>query len=363
VNGPLPPLSVEGRLDRVRVALAATDAAALIVTEPNNIRWSTGFTGSHGVLVVRADDATLFTDSRYGEQAPAQPAAAGAAVDVVVTAELVRDGAASVADMSSVALEADHVSWAEHGRWAAALDGELVATENLITELRGVKDDAELARMQRAAEIVDECLAEARPMLVAGTAERELARFLDDGMRARGASGPAYETIVASGPNAALPHARPGDRRFAEGDLVVVDAGSLVDAYRSDMTRTFVIGTPDDRAVTIHDLVTRAQAAGVTAVRPGIEVGEIDKVCRDLITEAGFGDEFGHGAGHGVGLDIHEFPAVRAGNAAILQPGHVITVEPGIYLPGFGGVRVEDMVVVTDDGCRPLTRHPKTSLH
>ena len=169
-------------------------------------------------------------------------------------------------------------------------------------------------------------------------------------------------TIVAGGPNAALPHARPGERAFVEGDLVVIDAGSVVDAYRSDMTRTFVIGEPDETAVTIHDLVTRAQAAGVGAVRAGIEVGEIDHVCRTLITEEGYGPEFGHGTGHGVGLDIHELPAVRGGNTAILQPGQVITVEPGIYLPGVGGVRVEDMVVVTDDGCRQLTRSPKISL-
>jgi Xaa-Pro aminopeptidase len=360
---PLPALSVEGRIDRVRAALAPTDADALVVTALNNIRWCTGFTGSYGVLVIRPDDATLFTDSRYAEQAPAQLGAAGATVDVNVTAALVREGSASLADTGIVALEADHVSWADHGRWAAEIEGDLVATEHLITELRAVKDDAELARMQRAAEIVDECLAEAAPMFVAGTTERELALFLEDGMRARGASGPAYETIVACGPNSALPHARPGDRRFADGDLVIVDAGSTVDSYLSDMTRTVVIGTPDERAVTIHDLVTRAQAAGVAAVRPGIEAGEIDKVCRDLITEEGFGDEFGHGTGHGVGLDIHELPVVRGGNTAILQPGHVITVEPGIYLPGFGGVRVEDMVVVTGDGCRPLTRHPKITFH
>jgi Xaa-Pro aminopeptidase len=362
VTSALPPLSVEGRLDRVRLAISDTESEALVVSELNNIRWCTGFTGSYGVLVVAPDGTTLITDSRYAEQAPAQLEAAGADVDVVISSALVAGGVARIGECASIGLEADHVSWAEQQRWADAFGGRLVATQRLITELRAVKDDAELARMQRAAEIVDEALGDSLPMIVAGTAERELAGFLDDGMRTRGASGPAYETIVASGPNAALPHARPGERRLEEGDLVVIDAGSMVDAYRSDMTRTFVIGQADDRATTIHDLVTRAQAAGVAAVRPGIEVSEIDDVCRNLITEEGFGAEFGHGTGHGVGLDIHELPAVRAGNTAILQPGHVITVEPGIYLPGFGGVRVEDMVVVTDDGCRPLTRHPKISL-
>lgn len=358
----LPPLSVAGRLDRVRRVLEGVDADGLVVTDLVNIRWLTGFTGSHGVFVVTADDAALVTDSRYATQAPAQLESAGSSADVVVTADLVGEGSARLADRRRVALEADHVSWSAQQRWAAALAADPVSTEGLVAELRSVKDAAELARMGRAAEIVDEVLTEAMPLLVPGTTERTLALALEDGMRTRGASGPAYETIVASGPNAALPHARPTDRAFADGDLVVIDAGAVVDGYRSDMTRTFAIGRADELAVTIHDLVTRAQAAGVAAVRSGVAVGEIDAVCRDLITDEGHGPAFGHGTGHGVGLDIHELPSVRGGNTAILQPGQVITVEPGIYLPGVGGVRVEDMVVVTDDGCRPLTRSPKIPL-
>lgn len=358
----LPPLVVAGRIDRVRDAMEVHRIQGLVVTNLVNVRWCTGFTGSSGALMFTPDGATLITDSRYAAQAPAQIAEGGASVDVRITADLVDEGASVLGGFGRVGLEADDISWAGQRRWAAALDAELVATDALITTLRSVKDEAELARMQRAAEIVDASLHDAAAMLVPGTVERSMALAIDDGMRRLGASGPAYETIVASGPNAALPHARPGDRRFEDGDLVVIDAGAMVDGYRSDMTRTFVIGEPGDRATTIHDLVTRAQAAGVAEVRPGVEVGHIDSVCRGLITEEGFGPDFGHGTGHGVGLDIHELPAVRAGNTAILQPGHVITVEPGIYLPGFGGVRVEDMVVVTDDGCRSLTRHPKILL-
>jgi len=362
VSDSLPPLRVDGRLERVRIATAEAGAEAIVVTNLTNIRWCTGFTGSFGALVVSADEAVLITDSRYATQAPAQIEEGGADVAVHVDSAVVANGAAVLQAVPRVALEADDISWADQQRWAEAVQGELVATHSLITELRSVKDIAELVRMQRAAEIVDQTLADVAGLLVVGTTERQLAAALDDGMRARGASGPAYETIVAGGPNAALPHARPGDRAFVEGDLVVIDAGSVVDAYRSDMTRTFMVGAPDDTAIKIHEIVTRAQAAGVAAVRPGIEVGQIDAVCRDLITEEGYGPEFGHGTGHGVGLDIHELPAVRGGNTAILQPGQVITVEPGIYLPGVGGVRVEDMVVVTDDGCRPLTRSPKISL-
>ena len=362
VTPALPPLRVDGRLDRVRAATAAIEADALVVTNLTNVRWCTGFTGSFGVLVVTADAATLLTDSRYATQAPAQIVESAADVEVRVSVEVVAEGSSLLDGVPRVALEADDITWSSQRRWAEALDCELVAADAMITELRSIKDDAELARMQAAAAIVDDALADAVPLLVPGTTERELASFLEDGRRARGASGPAYETIVAGGPNAALPHARPSDRAFVDGDLVVIAAGSVVDAYRSDMTRTFVVGRADETACTIHDLVTRAQAAGVAAVRPDIEVGAIDAACRDLITEEGYGPEFGHGTGHGVGLDIHELPSVRRGNSAILQPGQVITVEPGIYLPGVGGVRVEDMVVVTDDGCRPLTRSPKISL-
>ena len=358
----LPPLTVAGRLDRVRACFARAEIDSLVVTDLHNIRWATGFTGSFGLLVVGEHHSTLFTDSRYAEQAPAQLAAAGADADVVITAAIVAEGAKGLARVDRAGLEADRISWADQQRWSEAINATLVATQALITELRSVKDDAELARMQRAAAIVDETLAEATPMLRVGTTERDLARFLEDGMRARGASGPAYETICASGPNAARPHARPSERAFIDGDMVVIDAGAMVDAYRSDMTRTFVIGAPSETAVEIHEIATAAQAAGVAAVRAGVEAGEIDRICRSIITDAGYGPQFGHGTGHGVGLDIHELPSVRSGNTAILQPGQVITVEPGIYLPGVGGVRVEDMVVVTDDGCRSLTRYPKEPL-
>jgi Xaa-Pro aminopeptidase len=359
----LPPLTVAGRIDRVRALLDGAGCDALVVGDGSNIRWCTGFTGSNGLLVIDAEGALLVTDSRYQDQAPAQLEAADCVADVEISSALVAAGGARLAQVPSVGLEAASITWAEQRSWAASLaDAELVATDDLVTELRSSKDEAELARMRAAAAIVDDTLAEVRSRLLPGAVERTLALALDDGMRERGAQGPAYETIVASGPNAALPHARPGDRALVEGDLVVIDAGAVVDGYRSDMTRTFVVGEPDDRSNEILDLVTRAQAAGVEAVESGTTAGAIDEVCRSIITEAGFGDAFAHGTGHGVGLDVHELPAVRRDNAAILQPGHVITVEPGVYLSGFGGVRVEDMVVVTADGCEPLTRSPKDPL-
>ncbi len=366
----LPPLLAHGRSELVRAAVQAEDADALVVTDLTNIRWCTGFTGSAGVLVVSSDRCVLTTDSRYREQAPSQLDASGCEAEVSIGSDWVAAVATILKDLNgadnttSVALEADRIVWADQRRLSEALAAELphahiAATVGLIAELRSVKDEAELIRIQTAADIVDTVLEENQDRFVAGMSERELARILDDGMRNAGAEGPAYDTIVASGPNAALPHWCAGARRLTDGDLVVVDAGASVEGYRSDMTRTFVVGSPDDRALEIHDIVTRAQAQGVAAVRAGVEAGEVDRVCRDFIAREGYGDAFVHGTGHGVGLDIHELPAVRRGNTAILSPGQVITVEPGIYLSGYGGVRVEDTVVVTNNGCRPLTKYPK----
>ena len=360
----LPPLRVEGRLGRLwdRLAAAGFDAAAIV--EPANVRWLTGFTGSNGVAVVLgAGGALLVTDARYSEQAPAQLAAAGCSgdVEVVVARDPAKAAAARLGDSARLGLE-DSIAWSEQIRWSETVDAETVPLSGIVESLRTVKDRAELARIEAAACIADRALASVLPMLRPGATESQLQMALDDAIRTAGASGPAYDTIVASGPNGALPHATPTDRRLEAGDLVIVDVGAVVDGYRSDMTRTFVLGDPSDQAAAMLDVVGRSQAAGVGAVGPGVEAGEIDGACRSVIHEAGMGDAFVHGTGHGVGLDIHELPRVASGSSAVLQPGNVLTVEPGVYFPGFGGVRVEDLLVVTDAGCRPLTLYPKAPL-
>jgi Xaa-Pro aminopeptidase len=260
-----------------------------------------------------------------------------------------------------IGLEAEHVSWAAQRRydteWFA--DAEVVATVGLVEDLRITKDDAELARMEAAAAVADAALAALRPSLLDGPTEAEFGLELDTTMRRFGASGPSFETIVASGPNGAMPHARPSTRRIAEGDLVVLDFGAVVDGYCSDMTRTLMVGEPTDTQARMLDVVTRAQAAGVAAVGPGVAAREVDAACRAVIAEAGWADAFSHGTGHGVGLDIHEAPRVGTTSDATLAPRQVVTVEPGVYLPEHGGVRVEDSLIVTADGSRPLTHTPK----
>jgi Xaa-Pro aminopeptidase len=274
--------------------------------------------------------------------------------------------AAAGADV--IGLESVHVSWAAVQSWETVFaSSRLVATQRVVEALRVVKDSGEIARMERAASIADAALGSVLHLLAAagsGTGEAltesHFAASLDHAMRLLGAEDRAFETIVASGENSAKPHARPGIRVLQPGDPVVVDFGATYDGYRSDMTRTFCLGgAPTGELATVFAVVAASQAAGVASVAPGVAAGDVDSVCRDVIAEAGWAERFEHGTGHGVGLDIHEGPSVGAGSTAILEPGTVVTVEPGVYLPALGGVRIEDTLVVTGSGSRPLTRFPK----
>jgi Xaa-Pro aminopeptidase len=360
-------LDVPPRIRGVRAGLDEASIDGLLVTNIVNVRYLTGFNGSAGVLLVGPRRATLVTDGRYRTQAAEQLRDAGLADDVelcVGGTQAQRDAlvtAVTGEGMARLGLEADNVTWAAKRRWAEALaPADMVATSALVERLRQVKDAGELARMARAAAIADAALQEVQPMLASGPSEQAVALALDTAMRRRGAEDRAFETIVASGPNAAKPHARPGPRQLVSGDSVVIDFGAVFDGYRSDMTRTFYVGgEPRDVMARLFDVVGRAQSAGLEAVRAGVAASEVDRACRDLIAAEGWAEAFEHGTGHGVGLDIHEAPAVGPGSTAILAPGVVVTVEPGVYLAGIGGVRVEDTVVVTDGGCRPLTGYSK----
>jgi Xaa-Pro aminopeptidase len=365
----LPPMDVAARLPAVRDSLAGAGCDALIVTKLTNIRYLTGFTGSAGLLLLLPDATVLVTDGRYETQAVEQLGAAGLAVEVAVgrSAAAQRDETQAAfrrsgGDGGRVGLEAEHVSWARQRAFASEwLPGvELVPTEGLVETRRRVKDGGEIARIGRAAAIADAALGNLRDRLAEGPTEAEFGRALDFEMRRLGAAGSSFETIVASGPNAAKPHARPSDRAIGRGEPVVIDFGAVVDGYCSDMTRTLWVDSLDsDELGSLVGLVAESQSAGVRAVRSGVRCAEVDAACRDVIVAAGRGSQFVHGTGHGVGLDIHEAPAVSATSSDTLAAGHVVTVEPGVYVPGLGGVRIEDTVVVTDDGCQLLTTSPK----
>jgi Xaa-Pro aminopeptidase len=359
----LPPMDVAGRADRLRSGLDDAGCDALLITSLTNIRYLTGFTGSAALLLVAPDRLTFVTDGRYRDQSADELAAAGVDADILVgRSDEQRDLlVAAAGSPGRLGLEAEDVTWAQQQRFADEwfAGAEVVPTAGLVEDLRLVKDAGEVARIEAACAIADAALAAVRPRLADGPSEAQFALELEWEMRQRGAEGPSFETIVAAGPNGARPHHRAAERPIAEGDLVVIDFGALVDGYHSDMTRTVAVGEPDDTQRRMLEVVAVAQAAGVAAVRDGVECQAVDEACRAVIREAGWGDAFGHGTGHGVGLDIHEAPRVSTVPTGRLADGQIVTVEPGVYLSPHGGVRIEDTVVVTSDGCRPLTQAPK----
>lgn len=354
----LPPMDVAARADRVRARFDSLQVDALVITNLTNVRWLTGFTGSNAAVLLTGDGLALFTDGRYEDQAPAQLAEAGVVADLQIGTDVVAAADEAVAGGVRLGLEADHATWQIQQRLVSE-DRTLVAVVGELVELRSRKDAGEVARVRAAAAVADAALAEVAPSMADRPTEREVALALDMGMRRRGATAAAYETIVASGPNGALPHARPTDRVIERGDLVVIDVGALVDGYRSDMTRTFVIGEPTAHQERQLEVVRASQAAGAAAVAAGVAASAVDTACREVIAAAGWEDRFTHGTGHGVGLDIHEQPRLNRISTDTLETGQLVTVEPGVYLPGDGGVRWEDLLLVTDDGADCLSGAPK----
>ena len=360
-------MDVADRAGRLRLRLNEVPCDALLVTNLTNVRYLTGFTGSAALLLVPADEAAelvFVTDGRYRDQATSQLADAGVEARTVIGLE--EDArrqalADAAAGLGRLGLESENVTWAQKRRFGTDWfpDAELVATGGLVESQRLIKDAGEVARIQAACAMADAALEAVRHRLGEGATEAEVALELEWQMRGLGAEGPSFETIVASGPNAAMPHHQAGARRIVEGDLVVLDFGALVDGYHSDMTRTVMIGEPSDTQSRMYEVVREAQAAGVAAVKAGAGAKSVDDACRSVIREAGWDEAFLHATGHGVGLDIHEPPRVARTTDAMLADGQVVTVEPGVYLAEHGGVRIEDTVVVTSEGCRTLTLAPK----
>ncbi len=361
----LSPLVVNGRDKFVRSELlrvGASSESALLVVDLNNIRWLTGFTGSAGTLIVRPDDMVLVVDGRYGDQAREQIRNSGANCGVVEgrSAVALREALANATkSIAIVHFDSGELTVGQLENMTEQLSSELRKIAPIVPKLRRRKTEPEIERMQLAALATDFAMAEVVPMLSQGLTERDIRDELDYRMRRHGAEFTSYDTIVASGPNAARPHHRPVSRRIETGDSVVIDVGGLVDGYHSDMTRTYLIGDVDPVLSEMHEVVSQSQLLGLAAVKAGVMAQDVDKTCRDYIAEAGFASEFTHSTGHGVGLQIHEMPWVRTGFAEPLEVGEVVTVEPGVYREGLGGVRIEDLVVVTQSGCRILTSSKK----
>ena len=347
----------ERRVHALQAQLAQREVDAAVVTARSDIRWLTGFAGSAGSVWVPVEgDAVLITDNRYGERAAEETGDMPIEIDRT-WGWLAERGA------GRIALQADHLAWATARTLEELLDGaSLVPETGLLVPLRTRKDAEEEALLRAACAITSEALAALTQWLEPGRTELEIARWLSDTMRDAGAEGDAFPAIVASGPNGSRPHHSPTDRAVRSGDLVTVDFGAKVGGYHADLTRTLAVGEPDPQLREIHDLVRVAQQAGVEAAVAGTDLVTVDAACRTVITDGGWGEQFTHGTGHGVGLDIHEPPFVGPTAAGTLHGRTTVTVEPGVYVPGLGGVRIEDVVLVGETSAERLTTPPHELL-
>ena len=349
--------------------IRAADLDAMLVTDLNNVRYLSGFTGSNAALLVFADDhhPVLATDGRYRTQAAQQAPDLEVAIERACGRHLA--GRAAAVGARRLGFESHVVTVdgfdALSKELAEAGSTELVRASQTVEALREIKDAGEVALLRLACEAADAALTDlvSRGGLRPGRTEREVGRELEALMLDHGADGVSFETIVASGVNSAIPHHRPTDAVLASGDFVKIDFGALVGGYHSDMTRTFVLVKAAEWQLEIYELVSAAQAAGRAALQAGANLADVDGAARGVIVNAGYGEQFGHGLGHGVGLQIHEAPGIGASASGTLQAGSVVTVEPGVYLPGRGGVRIEDTLVVatesSGDAPELLTRFPK----
>lgn len=356
------------------LAAAPGEAELLLITGLRNVRYLSGFSGSHGVLAlirpgaaraaVAGADGTaeapsvLGTDGRYtlqcGQECPELPLLIDRAALTGLARQLTESG------VHRIAVEADHLTMAQGAALVRDFGCELVPTSGLVEQRRTLKDPGEIEALRAACAASDAALTDLVPSIRVGMTEIEIARRLEWLMGEHGAEAPAFETIVAGGPNSAIPHHSPTARALESGDFLKIDFGARVRGYHADMTRTFVVGAgPAAWQSEVHALVSAAQAAGRAALGEGVELSEVDRASRGIIEDAGYAEQFPHGLGHGVGLEIHEVPFLGARAAGRLRTSMTVTVEPGVYLPGRGGVRIEDTLLVTDSGSVPLTMFPR----
>ena len=361
---------------RVRESLEALSLDAVIITPPPNIRYLSNHGGTAGMLVVTRDAVHLLVDFRYHEAVRTLQASPSACPglrlwDVPASYDEALIGCLAEIGVSTVGFEAAHVTVARYEWWRETIAGRgleiaLRSTERVVEQARLTKDAFEISTLREAAARLDRVMPPVLRAVRAGESERQIAAVIEMAMRDAGYERMAFDTIVASGHHAAMPHYRAGTRILTSGDLVVLDFGGVLDGYCCDLTRTVSIGPPSREARRVYDAVRDAHAAAVAAVKPGIDASAVDAAARDVLRDRGLGEAFGHGTGHGLGLEVHEEPRVGKPRADLppvtLAPGMVFTIEPGAYLPGFGGVRIEDDVLVTGDGCELLTSVPREFL-
>jgi len=347
------------RLEKLRKALKEENLDALLITRPANARYLSGFTGGEGALLITQQEALLLADFRYYEQVT-EEAPDFELVKLEDKMALVLRRLLKEREIRTLGFESTHLPFAQYQEWRRKSRGtKWVPTEGIVEAIRMIKDADELATLREAIAIADNACDYIRNFIEPGMSEKQVAWELEVFMRTHGADAIAFNFIVASGPNGAKPHAVPQERLIQKGEPIVLDMGARVDGYNSDLTRTICVGEPDKKAQEIYDVVLRAQLAAEEQAEPGMTGQELDAIARNIITEAGYGEHFGHGLGHGVGLAVHEKPRVSPKSTDVLQPGTVCTIEPGIYLPGWGGIRIEDIVLFKEHDVEVLSKARK----
>jgi len=350
-----------GKLEQFRSAMETAGVDGFLLTSTYNIRYMSNFTGSSGVVLISTKEAKFITDFRYTEQAAKQ----------VVGYEIIKHKGSvlgSVAEQAKamgikkLGFEQDHVTFSYYKALESVFLGELAPVSGLTEKLRLIKTPTEIKILKDAAEIADAAFAHIVTFIRPGLTELEISNELEFFMRRQGATSSSFDTIVASGKRSALPHGVATNKVIENGDFVTLDYGAYYNGYVSDITRTLAVGQPSDELKKIYQIVLEAQLAGMSGIKPGMTGKEADALTRDIIEDYGYGPYFGHSTGHGIGLEVHEEPGLSAKSAVILVPGMAVTVEPGIYLPGIGGVRIEDDTLITKEGNEALTHSPKELL-
>ena len=348
------------RITNLREKMKAENITSFLVTSPYNLRYLTGFTGTTGLALIGLEEAFFITVFRYTEQAAEQCVGYEVVKNVGPILEVVAD-LVEKKGMMNLAFEESFVPFKQYVDLETLLEVDLIPVSGMIEELREVKDQSEIEIVEKACEIADKAFSHILTYIKPGMTEIQVANELDFYMRSLGASGVSFETIVASGLRSAMPHGVASDKVIEEGDFITIDFGCYYQGYVSDMTRTISLGEPSEKLKEIYEIVREAQQKVLDVAKPGMTGIELDAVARDYIASKGYGEAFGHSTGHGIGLEIHEGPNVSKLAEKAFVPGNIITNEPGIYLPGIGGVRIEDDMLVTENGIKTLT-HSKKEL-
>lgn len=327
---------------------------AIIITSPENLYYFSGFTGGEGLIVFSSEKKCVIVDGRYTIQAKEQAKDFEVIEYSVMPYKIVSD-----MGFKNIGFEDKTISYNAYRNMCDAIDGHFEGVSDSLNEFRKIKTEEECNNIRRAEKIGDMAFEHILPFVKPGVTEREIALELEFFMKKQGASALSFDTIVAVGARSALPHANLTDAKVETGKVVLLDYGCVYNGYCSDMTRTVAVGSVDDKTKNIYDIVLRAQVSAINAIKPGVSNKDVDKIARDIINESGYGKTFTHSLGHGVGLEIHEQPNLSPRSVDILKKGNIVSVEPGIYIEGFCGIRIEDLVLVTDDGCENFTHSPK----